>query len=376
MANKNLNSAQAANQDEFYTQYADIENEVLSYVEYDHNVFRGKTVLLPCDDPEWSNFTRFFARRFEEFGLKKLISTSYAPASKMLKEGYQPSLFETDSPQFNPDKTKTHGKIFVLEHDVTNDGIINDDDLEWKYLDGDGDFRSEEVTKIRDEADIIITNPPFSLFREFFKWLIESKKKFLCICNKNILSAKDVFPYVMRNEVWGGSTRASQDLLFDVPKEIADYYVKYEKEGSKYRIVDGKIMGRSASIWLTNMEHGIRHQKLDLMSMADNLKFCTHKDLKGLTEYWHYANYNAIEVPSYKSIPDDYDGVMGVPISFLGYYCPEQFEILGISLELADMKIIKQKLGKLNGGPRLYIEQAGQLKRMYERILIRKRHNI
>ena len=174
--------------------------------------------------------------------------------------------------------------------------------------------------------------------------------------------------------MWGGSTRASQDLLFDVPQEIAEYYVKHEKEGSKYRIVDGKVMGRSASIWLTNIEHGIRHQRLDLMSMADNLKFCTHKDLKGLKEYWHYENYDAIEVPSYKSIPDDYDGIMGVPISFLGYYCPEQFEILGISLELADMKIIKEKLGKLNGGPRLYINQGGQLKRMYERILIRKRH--
>ena len=168
MANKNLNRAQIANQDEFYTQYADIEREVLSYVEYDADVFRGKTILLPCDDPEWSNFTRFFARRFEEFGLKKLISTSYAPDSKMLKEGYQPSLFETDAPQFDLKKNQTHGKIFVLERDVTNDGVINDEDLEWEYLEGDGDFRSDEVTKLRDDADVIITNPPFSLFREFF----------------------------------------------------------------------------------------------------------------------------------------------------------------------------------------------------------------
>lgn len=373
MANKNLNKAQIANQDEFYTQYADIEREVLSYVEYDKDVFRGKTILLPCDDPEWSNFTRFFARRFEEFGIKKLISTSYAPDSKMLKEGYQPSLFETDAPQYDPTKTQTHGKIFVLERDVTNDGIINDDDLEWEYLEGDGDFRSKEVIKLRDEADFIITNPPFSLFREFFNWLIESQKKFLCICNKNILSAKDVFPYVMKNKVWGGSTRASQDLLFNIPKEIADYYLKNEKEGSKYRIVNGKVMGRSASIWLTNIEHGIRHQPLDLMTMADNIKFCTHKDLKGLKEYIHYVNYDAIEVPSYKSIPSDFDGEMGVPISFLGYYCPEQFVIIGSSLELADMNIIKSKLGKLNGGPRFYIEEEGEIKRMYERIIIRKK---
>ena len=371
--NESLKRAKKEKDDEFYTEYSDIEKEMNAYLEYNPNVFKNKTILLPCDDPEWSNFTRYFAQNFELLGLKKLISTSYANDKKSAVF-VQLSLFEQESPKFDKNKTNSHGKIFTLDRDTNKSGRIDINDLEWDYLKGDGDFRSEEVTKLRDEADIIITNPPFSLFREFFKWLIESKKKFLCICNKNILSAKDVFPYVMRNEVWGGSTRASQDLLFDVPKEIADYYVKHEKEGSKYKIVDGKVMGRSASIWLTNMEHGIRHQKLDLMSMADNLKFCTHKDLKGLKDYWHYENYDAIEVPSYKSIPDDYDGVMGVPISFLGYYCPEQFEILGISLELADMKIIKEKLGKLNGGPRLYIEQDGQLKRMYERILIRKRH--
>ena len=199
MANKNLNNAQAANQDEFYTQYADIESEVLSYVEYDPNVFLGKTILLPCDDPEWSNFTRFFARRFEDFGLKKLISTSYAPASKMLKEGYQPSLFETDSPQFNPDKTKTHGKIFILEHDVTNDGIINDDDLEWNYLEGDGDFRSEECIELLKQADIIVTNPPFSLFREYIGQLMEYEKQFIIVGHQNAIKYKEVFPLIKNN---------------------------------------------------------------------------------------------------------------------------------------------------------------------------------
>lgn len=373
MANSNLNKAQLANQDEFYTQYTDIEREVLAYVEYNSNVFRGKTILLPCDDPEWSNFTRFFARRFSEFGIRKLISTSYAPDAKRLKQPYEPTLFETDAPQFDPKKAQTHGKIFVLERDVTGDGIIDDGDLEWQYLEGDGDFRSDEVTRLRDEADIIVTNPPFSLFREFFDWVMKSKKKFLCICNKNTLTAKDIFPYVMKNQVWGGSTRASQDLLFDIPKELADYYLKNEKEGSKYKIADGKVMGRSASVWLTNIEHGLRHQPLELMTMADNLKFVTHKDLKGLTEYHHYYNYDAIEVPSVKSIPSDYDGAMGVPISFFGFYCPEQFEILGTSLELADMSVIKDALGKLNGGPRLYIEQDGALIRKYERILIRKK---
>lgn len=352
MANTNLNNAQAANQDEFYTQYADIEREVLSYVEYNADVFRGKTILLPCDDPEWSNFTKFFARRFEEFGIKKLISTSYAPDSKKLKNGYQPSLFETDAPQFDPQKTQTHGKIFVLERDVTGDGVINDDDLEWDYLEGDGDFRSVEVTKLRDESDIIITNPPFSLFNVYFHWLIESGKQFLYICNKNCISTKEVFPYVKDNKVWIGTTRSSLDLLFDVPNETAEYYLKNEKEGSKYRIINGKVMGRSPSIWMTNIEHGQRHQPLELMTMADNLKFCTHKDLEGLVSYMHYDNFNAIEVPATKSIPSDYNGMMGVPISFLGFYCPEQFEIVGITktwFGAAEKTYPKQKQVNKNG---------------------------
>lgn len=379
MANKNLNKAQEANLDEFYTQYRDIENEVMAYIEYDPNVFKGKTVLLPCDDPEWSNFTKFFARRFTEFGLKKLISTSYAPDSKKLKEGYQPSFFETDSLQFDPQKNNAHGKIFILEKDTTGDGIIDDRDLEWTYLDGDGDFRSEEVIKLRDEADFIITNPPFSQFRDFFQWLIDSKKKFLCICNKNILSAKDVFPYVMKNKVWGGSTPTSQDLLFDVPNEIAEYFVANEKEGSKYKIIDGKVMGRSASIWITNIEHGIRHSRLKLTTMAKNIKYVTHKDLKGLKEYIHYENYDAIEVPGYKSIPSDYDGIMGVPISFLGVYCPEQFEILGITdrgnkygLKTKEYTIKDTpKYSDLNRRAAMYVN--GELKSSYIRLLIRRK---
>ena len=173
MANSNLKEAKAAKNDEFYTQFHDIEIEMNAYLEYDPNVFRGKTILLPCDDPEWSNFTRFFAAKFDELGLKKLISTSYAPDSKKYKTPYQPSLFEQEAPQFDKAKTSVKGKIFVLEQDKSGDGRINIDDLEWEYLDGDGDFRSKEVTKLRDEADFIITNPPFSLFREFLAWTME-----------------------------------------------------------------------------------------------------------------------------------------------------------------------------------------------------------
>ena len=155
MANKNLSNAKNAKNDEFYTQYADIQKEVNAYIDYDADVFRGKTVLLPCDDPEWSNFTKFFAQNFQRFGLKKLISTSYAADNK----GFI--------------NTEAKGKVFELDHDTNGNGKIDIEDLEWKYLEGDGDFRSEEVKLLRDEADIIITNPPFSLFREFLAWILE-----------------------------------------------------------------------------------------------------------------------------------------------------------------------------------------------------------
>ena len=174
MANKNLSNAKNAKNDEFYTQYADIQKEVNAYIDYDADVFRDKTVLLPCDDPEWSNFTKFFAQNFQRFGLKKLISTSFAADSKNFKTVYQPTLFEEESPQFDKKKTKVRGKIFVLDHDANKNGKIDIEDLEWKYLEGDGDFRSDEVKRLRDEADIIVTNPPFSLFREFLAWILES----------------------------------------------------------------------------------------------------------------------------------------------------------------------------------------------------------
>ncbi len=336
MANTNLKEAKAAKNDEFYTQFHDIEIEMNAYLEYDPDVFRGKTVLLPCDDPEWSNFTRYFAAKFDELGLKKLISTSYAPDSKKYKTPYQPSLFEQEAPQFDPSKAQVKGKIFILERDKSGDGRINIDDLEWKYMDGDGDFRSKEVTELRNEADFIITNPPFSLFREFLAWIVEGKKQFAVIGNKNCITYKEVFPLIKNNKIWLGKTPMSVDLLFEVPD--TDQLTNGKKLGSGYRIIDGKILARSQSVWLTNIDHGRRHQPLALMSMADNLRFSKHKELKGKTAYDRYDNYDAIEVPFTDAIPSDYDGVMGVPISFLDKYCPEQFEILGISLELGIKK--------------------------------------
>lgn len=327
MAKETLSKAKEAKNDEFYTQYHDIEREVEAYLEYDPNVFRGKTVLLPCDDPEWSNFTRYFAQNFERLGLKKLISTSYAVESKKIKE-WQPTLFETESPYFDADKSRTNGKIFVLDEDINGDGRFNINDLQWSYLEGDGDFRSAEVKALRDEADIIVTNPPFSLFREFLAWIVEAEKKFILIANKNCITYKEVFPLIKQNKLWVGKTPMSEDLLFEIPNAFVQDFLNNGKEGSKYKIVDGKVLGRSTSIWITNIDHGRRHQPLQLMTMADNLKFSKHKEIKGRTGYDHYDNYDAIDVPYSDAIPSDHEGAMGVPVTFLDKYCPEQFEII------------------------------------------------
>lgn len=370
MANKDLQKAKAAQNNEFYTRYADIQSEVNAYLEYDPDVFRGKTVLLPCDDPEWSNFTLFFAKKFQDLGLRKLISTSYAPNVKTRKYGALFS-YAVDHDDATPDNEK--GRIFVIDRDVDGDGRIDYNDIEWKYLKGDGDFRSDEVKRLRDEADIIVTNPPFSLFREFFAWVMEAGKKFLCICNKNCLKFKEVFPHIMGNDVWVGATSMSRDMLFDIPQHFVEGFVQSGKAGSKYKVVDGKVMGRSPSIWMTNLEHGHRHEPLQLMTMEENIKHSKHKDVRGVG-YPKYINYDAINVPFTDAIPSDYDGVMGVPISFLGKYNPEQFEILGMSLDLGEMDIIRKRLGRNDGGPTFYIEKDGVPERLYDRIAIRHRH--
>lgn len=206
MARENLDSAKRTKNDEFYTQFSDVQREIGAYLDFDPHLFKGKTVLLPCDDPEWSNFTKYFAQNFEAFGLKKLISTSYAPNKKPKKFSFQPTLFELENPSFEPEKSIARGKIFTLTRDIGDDQKIDIDDLEWSYLDEDGDFRSDEVTRLRDEADIVITNPPFSLFREFLAWLVEGGKLFSILSNKNCLTYKEVFPLIQSNQVWPGST--------------------------------------------------------------------------------------------------------------------------------------------------------------------------
>lgn len=329
--NAHLSAAKRAKNDEFYTQWADIQREMNAYLEYDADVFRGKTILLPCDDPEWSNFTKFFALHFRDYGLKKLISTSYAPNSSGAIEHYQPTLFEKDSPGYDEKKSLERGRVFVLEDtDVNEDGSINIDDLQWSYLDGDGDFRSAEVLALRDEADIVITNPPFSLFREFIAWLVEGGKTFSAIGNSNATTYSEVFPLIQSNRLWKGATANNTDMVFGVPKgtELKESD-KQKAERMGYPPDDDYDYTRLGNAcWFTNIDHGRRHEPLSLLTVADNLKFSRHKEIRE-SGYQRYENYDAIEVPFTDAIPADCDEVMGVPITFLDKYNPDQFEIVG-----------------------------------------------
>ena len=195
--------------------------------------------MLPCDDPEWSNFTRFFAQNFERFGLKKLISTSYAVESKTYQSDYQPTLFEIRDSQYDYIKTRKNGKIFILTQDKTGDHKVNVDDLEWHYLAGDGDFRSAEIKNLRDEADIIITNPPFSLFREFLAWIIESGKQFVIISSLNAITYKEVFPLIKNDKMWLGNGFHAGNAFFSTPiaKEYAEGVYNPETGLVKFRNV-------------------------------------------------------------------------------------------------------------------------------------------
>lgn len=309
-SNADLIKANRAKNDEFYTQYNDIQAEINAYIEYNPNVFKDKTILCPCDDPNWSNFTKFFAQNFTRFGLKKIISTSYAPMSKEAKYGRQTAIEEENIEKPKNKKDYTHGKIYILDHDTNKDNKIDVNDLEDNYIEDaknpDGDFRSEFVTKLRDEADIIITNPPFSLFREFLNWIMQANKKFLIIGNMNAITYKEVFPLIKDNKIWLGVVNGAKEYL--------------TPEGEK------KKMGNTC--WFTNIEHGRRHEPLPLMTMKENLSHSKHKIIRE-KGYQKYDNYDAIEVPFSDAIPSDYDEIMGVPISFLDKYSPEQFEILG-----------------------------------------------
>ena len=405
--NKLLHSAKKSKSDEFYTQYSDIQKEIEAYLEYSPDVFKGKIVYCNCDDPFESNFFRYFVLNFKRIGLKQLITTSYKPSPVA---NTQLQLFGDDTtlPKEKGRPKITANKLIINEvGDINGDGEFNLKDValqlkenkhnEWSPLAGDGDFRSKESIALLKQADIVITNPPFSLFREFIKQLVDYDKKFLIIANINAITYKEVFPLIKENKIWLGTGMGRWISGFIVPES-------YELYGSEARIdEDGqRIVATNNCLWFTNLDHGKRHQPLPLMTMSDNIKFSSHKEIKG-KEYKKYDNYDAIEVPYTDAIPSDYDDVMGVPITFLDKYNPDQFEILGATQrgchdELPDIKKyddyweVKQNGqktgssgGKTNenanlvgndGKKNYFINKGGRIiQSVYQRIFIRHRRN-
>jgi len=324
--NQGLRAAKAAKQDEFYTQYVDIQKEIEAYLEFDEDTFRNKVVYCNCDDPFESNFFKYFAANFNKLGLKKLITTSYdgSPIA-----GAQLSFLEYNDDEGERQKPTAISIEIEEVKDINGDGSTGIEDVQLfleknphthTHLREGGDFRSQECIDLLEEADIVVTNPPFSLFKEFFAQLVKFKKKFLIIANKNAITYLEIFPFIKGNSVWTGVTAFSGGMWF-----IADYMGKYEKT------IDGVKLINVPTIWLTNLDHGRRHQNLPLMTMVDNLRYSKHKELKGKEGYSRYDNFDALEVPFTDAIPSDCDDIMGVPISFLDKYNPDQFEIVGNS---------------------------------------------
>lgn len=347
MANKNLQAAKAAKKDEFYTQLTDIEKELRHYKEH----FQGKTVLCNCDDPRVSNFYKYFSMKFEQLGLKRLICTCY--------KNQEVDLFSTH----------TCEQAVYIDYTGGDENILP--------LKGDGDFRSQECIELLKQADIVVTNPPFSLFREFIAQLVKYDKRFLVICNINAIKYKEIFRQVIANKMWMGYKTMGSDMLFETSAEEKEYLVANEKPGSKYRIVDGNILKRAACCWLTNLDNDKRHIELTLYRRYEEDK------------YPKYNNFDAIDVSKVDEIPEDYDGVMGVPISFLDFYNPDLYEIIGSSDDSEWLRNIGVKamgyetieLMRSQGNKshltanmvQLYYIIEGKFVRPYARILIRRK---
>ncbi len=379
--NSSLSRARNAKQDEFYTQYIDIQKEVEAYLEYNPDTFREKIVYCNCDDPFESNFFKYFAANFNRLGLKKLITTSYDGSP--IASAQLPLLEYTEGNGKRP-KPKAIAVIVDQVTDEDGDGAANIDDVKLflkrnkaarKSLKADdtyggGDFRSADCVALLKEADIVVTNPPFSLFREYVAQLVEHGKKLLVIGNQNAITYKEIFPLIKDNKLWLGVDNGGTKW-FQVQN---DYDIKTE---SRKKIENGiKYFSMGSIMWFTNLDHGRRHLQLSLMTMTDNFKFSKHKEIRGKATYDQYANYDAIDVPFTDAIPSDYAGAMGVPITFLDKYSPEQFEILGSSRTLGGpMSKVAEKGAYLQGGPRFYIaNDDGTYRRMYDRIVIRHRH--
>lgn len=347
MANKNLNAAKTAKKDEFYTQLTDIERELQHYWQH----FQGKTVLCNCDDPYESNFFKYFALRFNQLGLKKLICTCYdgSPIT-----GTQLSLFSLDA---EGNEKKTAYKVEITEvGDMNGDGAVDLTDVEYliqnnknvlSALRGNGDFRSQECIELLKEADIVVTNPPFSLFREYISQLMEYGKKFLIVGHQNAITYKEVFPLIKENKIWLG---------YGFKGAAGHFFSPYEDVATAGDHRENMIRVSGVN-WFTNMEIPKRNEELDLV--------CRYSP----EEYPTYDNYNAIEVGKTADIPNDYEGIMGVPITFIDKYCPTQFEILGATES--------EGKGFSNG---LWNEQSGIAQplvngsKKYKRIFIRNKN--
>lgn len=319
--NQLLHKAKGSKNDEFYTQFSDIQKEVEAYLEYDPNTFKDKVVYSNCDDPYESNFFRYFVLNFNKLGLKQLITTSYKPSPVA---NTQLQLFgDDDTIKKVKGRPKVTANKFIINevHDIDGDGEFNLKDVaqqlkanknnEWSPLEGDGDFRSDECVNLLKQSDIVVTNPPFSLFREYVQQLFDYKKKFLIIGNINCITYKEVFPKIQKNEAWLGNGMGRWISGFIVPET-------YDLFGTEARIDENgdRIVSTNNCLWLTSLDHGRRHQPLSLMTMADNKRF-NKKISKDENSYKKYDNYDAIEVPYTDAIPSDYNGVMGVPITFL-----------------------------------------------------------
>ncbi len=337
--NRQLGEAKKQKKDEFYTQLADINNELRHY---EHH-FKGKTVLCNCDDPRVSNFFHYFSYKFEDLGLKRLITTCY--------KNQERDLFSQNDSE----------RAIWLEYNGDRNGnrIPDPEEIGIRFLKGDGDFRSAECIELLKQADIVVTNPPFSLFREYVAQLIQYGKKFIIIGNQNAINYKEIFPLIMQDKMWLGvrfnKRIGGKNMTFQVP---ADYPMRgtemYEEDGKKYISVAG-------TGWFTNLDIKKRHEEFVFVRRYNPI------------DYPKYVNFDAIDVSKTADIPEDWYGMMGVPITFLDKYNPEQFEIIGQSLTLADMKVIKKLQGKAGGGPRFYVERDGKLVRLFDRIVIRRR---
>jgi hypothetical protein len=336
--NQDFQDAKQAKKDEFYTQLSDIEKELRHYKSH----FKGKVVYLNCDDPRVSNFFRYFASNFEELGLKKLIATCY--------QSSDPNDFSQGG----------SAQAVWLEYsgDRNGNGKPDLNEIAVQPMEGDGDFRSAESIGLLKQADIVVTNPPFSLFREYIAQLIRFDKKFIILGNMNALTYKEIFPLFQQDRMWYGPSIRSGDREFRVPDNypLTGAGTRVDELGNKYVRVKGVR-------WFTNLEFPDRHKDLELTN-----SYCE-------SEYPRYANFNAIEVSKTADIPGDYDGLMGVPITFIDKYNPEQFEIVGSSKTLGvKMSDIAEKGTFQQGGPRFYLAVGrGRYRRMYDRIVVRNR---